>query len=298
MPKGRSYSISRILSLRNQLLRSPALTDRLNKIITSKEWCNLVDIFDVEFQQRVPYSVLQESLQHLCNTKLTAELLKQTAWRLAGNFKKLTAGTAVYPWKFQKYDEWVPVQVISVYPEKKFDKFVYKLSCRILAGSPCPLISPVFWDWRRCSFRSQLFGFSKPWGKMPFQHPVELTNCRMTMLVSAAKSGDKPYLDKGCENESTSIVAYNKKLLKCRARLGGFVCPENFSHACFSCPIGYDRCIAGTHPDTYITRFCDICRRDSLFDPAYSLKFCVSCGQRQFSKSTAGDSNVVCASKI
>lgn len=265
--------ITRVLTTRDRIVDK--LADHVGIHQVGDDFNKLVDDLYLAITKTIDRSVLQESVSHLINQELSPKLLQDTAWRLSANLKLLEQNKVVYPWKGQSEKEWMPVQVLSVDKTKTMNNEIgYKLKLRFLSGPACPLIIYKTWTAKMCSYFASKIGFSPSWKNSPYRDGKELTSMRFLVEVDPKLCRDR---QPGFENFDAppSLQRWNKDILKARSHVDP-PCPFDFLHFCYQCPVGYDKCKAGTHPKTYEAKFCAICNADTWHDPA-QFDICVSC---------------------
>jgi len=228
------------------------------------------------------------SLRHLAGVRLDRNLLRTEAWKIAGNVRCLKAGNPVLPWRVQRFQEWVPLQVADCKlmrtPKRK--KLGVLFTFRVLAGRPCTELFDAFWSQRFCKFFAGHAGFGSPWSDLRYERMEEFVRLRMYgLLIPADDDVENGFDGRELRVDQYFVNAYclkfNKGLLKKRAR-HGFKCPENFQHKCHQCPVGYDRCVASVHPRTYEIHECDVCGERRHFDPMWvALGICVDCQRKR-----------------
>jgi hypothetical protein len=243
------YSLERITALRKRLTDDD-LVDFVGYSPTGDTFNDLT--VRTAAALGVSVSVIRESISHLAGQCLTAKLLDDTAWRLAGNAPRLRRGIAVPPWTVQRAPEWVPIQVLEyTYHRTQRGAHGGLFRLRIMAGTPCPLIVTAFWPSQLCWMLARRAGYNAR-RDLPYSHPSEMVNMRLMALVTAEHSRGKPGFAKyGCTDQ---LRRWNNVVIKHRFRLEGteeWPCPEGFDHQCYECPIGYDRCPAATHRNTF-----------------------------------------------
>jgi len=279
MDKMPRYNIPAILRLRDKLY------DTLNEFVAAEligeTFARFVNSAVEVLPKNIPHETVFTSLLSLTGSEVTLTLAMEVAWRLAGNLRKLKAGIAVPQWTRQTATEWVPVQILEMVPGENYRKERgYHAHMRVLAGSPCPMRISKFWSQRYCSWMARNFGFSRPHRKtkglcIAYHHGSEFTNLRLMVLLDPQLTKDgKPGFD------TTSITSgmknWNSTIMKARAHVSP-PCPEKYEHPCHMCYIGYDRCLAGTHPRTWEARYCTGCNQDAWFDPKADTPVCITC---------------------
>lgn len=238
---------------------------------------------------KVHYPTLEDSLRCLLDQRLTRELARETAHRIAGNVQRLRERRPVPPWVAQHDHEWVPVQVLAARPlrQERSRKMGSVLTMKILAGTPCPLTVTEWWSLRRCRLFSKDFGFSSQRNResaasrRPFSAPEQLVQMRMYRLVDPALSREVPALTDVAFVDS--MRDWNRAVLRRRFR-EGFDCPLGMprSFSCHRCHLGYAAenkrsCPAATHRLTYRRRVCEGCGESAYHDKEIPYRGCVNC---------------------
>jgi len=264
-----------------------ALIDYEGEVLTAGCFGQFVQAVYLLLPAVKSYAAVFDSLEHLVGQRATSELLEESIWRLVGNLIRLQNGDSVFAWSSQVEDELVPFQILSVEHRitEKRRKRGGQFYCRALAGSPCPLVIPIFWTLKFCSWASQQMGFSAPWRKHPFRDVFELVNMRFHGLVLAEKSKEQPVFEEIVLMRGDTV--WNKRLLIMRSRTGRFRCPHKFpdDHPCHLCFVGLEQCPAAVHEQTYYKAKCRVCKLDTWFDPAHpSWDCCIDCHIKELLK--------------
>lgn len=232
---------------------------------------------------KAPYRAVEDSCRLLAGCRLTSALLREFAWRMAGNASLLARGVPVRPWGGQLASEWVPLQVLQALPSRNNrGAFGCEFLLQVMAGTPCPLRFTKFWTRGQYSYLARLVGFVRPrfeQRNLPFEHASQFVGLRFCGLFSpdTCKYG----LDFRQTGVPGTHKHWNQQLLRQRYRID-YVCPQGFTHACHRCPVGYDTCPTATHPRTYYAAACDSCyAADAVFDPAVSSQLCLACAAKQ-----------------
>lgn len=221
-----------------------------------------------------------ESLRGLSGQEFTSELMFDTAWRIAGNVEQLRNGVVVPPWNGQRELEWAPLQCLSARTAKnRWGETGSELTWRVLAGSACPLKLVKWWSAKTMRYLAPRLGFTKKYGKRPFQHPTQFAQLRMYALLAPELSSARSpgFLEVKLPGK---FAEYNRKLIGGRYRLG-FACPHKYTHPCHVCSVGYDQCPVATHPKTHYMDFCAQCGQEAHFDPDLSCEACIRCTTRE-----------------
>lgn len=226
--------------------------------------------------------IVEESLTPLLGTAPTPETWKETAHRLAGNAVRLRNHRVVLPWNLQRFDEWVPAQIMRMrYERGGRGKMGVTFTFKILAGTPCPKLIFQFWSLKKCRYLSTRFGFERWRGREPPKHfyesPKQFVTLRALLLIDSGLSEREPY---ATEIEfPPSLEDWNKRQIHRRTRLD-FKCPQDYPRTlkCHDCPIGYQNCPAGTHPQDYSIEPCPRCgEQEAFFDADLPDTMCLDC---------------------
>lgn len=237
--------ISRIVSLRNTLVQTK-LFSFLGETATGEVFEDLVTVFHRELKN-VPRSVVYQSLLDLPGKLLTYELLRDTAWRLAGNITTLRKGQPAPLCSAPPAAGWAPLHVLRC---KQHTNDRGKLGAifwlRVLAGPLCPQIVRDFWSQSFVILVARRIGFTRAKGLHPFHHVCELVNLR---LAAKLAPGGRLFVEVG---GASPLRAWNRKILQMRARKG-WTCPYEFEHECWQCPMGLKECPAAVHYANQLT---------------------------------------------
>lgn len=204
---------------------------------------------------KVTDSVILESIRTVAGQRMTQQLALKTAWRLAGNVKRLRAGRFVPPWVHQYEPEVVPVQAISCeFQRTKRQRPMFVFQLRVMAGTPAPMLLSAWWSRSFCYILARRIGYTSRRGSFPFSDPRELVNMRLLVLLDPSKTRDgRPgFCEVRC---SAGLKRWNRSIIEKRFRRQGhnhWPCPYGFDHYCYQCPIGYVDCEAATHRLTTI----------------------------------------------
>lgn len=268
-----SISVPSVIAARDKICAG--LVDHVGTQPIGAEFDRFVEDLTGLLPANISQAIVYESLAHLLGQELLPALIRENAWRLAGNIQKLKEAQVIYPWQGQGEPEWVPVQVMEADYTKTWkgeSAFQYKL--KILAGSSCPLFTFKTWTIKACSYIARSIGFSAPWKEFAFHDGHELVSMRFLAEIEAKYCKDnRPGFEK--INCPDSLERWNKEILKARAHIEP-PCPYGFTHYCFKCPVGYDQCKAGVHPKTYELKMCSICDDETNHDPGRGMT-CVQC---------------------
>jgi len=222
-------------------------------------------------------SAIFDSVRLLAGTQLTYRVIKEFSWRMAGNVDRLNVGITVLPWTQQTEDEIVPVLIENIQHARRRQDFGFTLSCRVLAGTPCPMLFTQFFSANSCRAIARVIGFSNN-SSGPHQYSglgLHFHNLMFFAHIDAAESRSQPVFHK--VSVSSGMLRQNKLLLDVRCR--NKPCPQNFSHPCANCHVGYTDCRYGVHRTTYVARYCRNCDSESYFDPEHPNIVCMKCAK-------------------
>lgn len=237
----------------------------------------------------ISYATLEESVQGLAGNLLTVPRLTDLVQRLTGNLYRLQAGRAVPPWSpAAQRTEWVPVQIMGAkWARNSKQRLGVRLTCKVLAGGPCPGFCHRWWSLQQCRYVARDLGFSRPpspksWIpiRYPYTTPEELVTMRCYVLVEPRLcSGDGPGFRHIQVTPDTR--RWNREQLQYRARRDeAHACPQEQPDGlpCWRCPFGFVTCRAATHRENYRTGLCTSCGdKEADFDPSWSTTLCVAC---------------------
>lgn len=268
------YNLSLVFELRQKLADN--LIIFIGTSLADVEYERFIEEVLKLLPPKINYSVLYESCSEIMNTYISKQLLYNLSWKLAGNIDSLKKGIIVKPWSYQtNQTEWVPAQVLASNKTRNLkNELVYNFKLRILAGTSCSMFVSKLWSIKECKYISSKIGFSAPWGNYPYRDASELINMRFLIEIEQklCRTNEPNFKHIAC---TSGLSNWNKSLLKARAHLEP-ACPKNFIHHCYQCPIGYDQCLAGTHPRSYVVKFCSVCNKDTWHDPGFN-EVCVTC---------------------
>jgi len=271
------FSYQRIRTRRDKLFRT-ALRPYIDRTLTGSTPHDVCKDILAVLPASVSEGAVFESVRVLAGKRLSRKDAAELAWRLAGNVDKLQAGTPVLPWTRQIEDELVPVCLEEMRPAKKKNIPGYLFHCRALAGTPCPMLFTQFISANSCRGISGTLGFSKPWGPYPCRTPMHFVNLLFYAHIEAERSKTQPSFIK--VSTSSSMLRENREKIEIRCRTKP--CPQQFTHACDFCWVGYDNCEAAVHPLTYVARDCPTCNATGWFNPGEASLMCQQCRHRTF----------------
>jgi hypothetical protein len=243
----------------------------------------VADLFSA-FPAVIHYDVFFTSIMDLVGKKLTRDLIRDTAWRLAGNMHKLRRGIPCPPFVRQTELEWCPVTIVRSTVGRAYDgKLGHFYEYRVMAGQAASLKFTTFWSVKYTRFVARSVGFRRT-KKVRYKlvDGAEMVRMRLYLLFDPKLSKeDRPtayhfYVP-------ASVKKFNQELLKRRYRL--IPCPLGFLRmemACQHCPSGYDKCPAGCHPKTFVAKPCPRCnKQETWFDPLGRGVICVDCEDQE-----------------
>jgi hypothetical protein len=233
--------------------------------------------------------VADASARLLRDRELTLPALRTFSWRVAANLAQLQAGVALGPGLVPRYPEWCPVQILSATEMiTRSGRAGCAYQVRFLSGTPASATVSKFWLRETLGVLAREAGFTRPRGGLPYAHPAQLVGLRFLGLVTPEESrGGVPGFH--IATASSTLVAFNREILRRRYRRDGRLCPFGLNGgefiSCHVCACGYigkdgvDGCAAATHPRTYESAPCSACgRAEAPFDPAQPQQaVCVNC---------------------
>jgi hypothetical protein len=270
--KVKGFSYRRLVDRRDRVYRH-ALRQYVGSRLVGGVLTDVCDDVYRELPQSASRDALFESIRVLAGMPLTQRAAKELAWRLAGNLDRLNNGERVLPWTRQIADETVPVRVERIQSEKRRNEPGYILSLRVLAGSPCPLVFPVFFTRRSCATISKTLGFSAPWGNYPYSTALHYVGLLFFVDIEAAKSHENIFV--ASVSNTDSLVNENRSKIEVRTRARP--CPRGYQHECTKCWLGYNECPAAIWPQTLVQRECTQCQKEEFFEHDDQGTVCLNC---------------------
>lgn len=269
-----------------KLLREAIALEFENTAPTGDAFDRLVDLVVEVIGDKVYRPAVVDSLRHLAGTHLDARLIDETAWRMAGNVKRLGQRKPVPPWHGQRLAEWAPAQITSCRRARNGRGVMgARLTVRMLAGTACGLHASRWWSLKMCRFVSADMGWTRQRqgdhvpARFLYSVPEQLVGLRTYVLLTPDLSGREPGFKITAPHPS--VRRWNRYVIQARTRsLRGFRCrlklPDDYP--CHKCPIGFENCTAGTHRKDYKTAPCAGCgRNDAWHDPESAADVCVDC---------------------
>jgi len=270
------FDANRILRLRDRLV-DEVFYERYGTELCGEQLIAVADHAQQLLGPQVRSSVVYESLRPLAGVVLTEKTCDDRSWRLAGNQHRLRDGLVAPPWSTQNEDEWVLLQVLrGALSRNRRGDVGLRFDFRVLAGSPCPMVLTKFWSNAQCMFVAREVGFSRFQGKYTYSQGDQLVSLRLLGRLEAERSRERPFFHEVAA--SAGCLRWNRELLKLRFRY--IPCPNNWTHECHECVVGYESCDGATHPRNYEWRHCTHCNKENYFDPDLSTVSCVDCDRR------------------
>ena len=154
------------------------------------------------------------------------------------------------------------------------------VAARVVAGSYAPGVLELFWTRKFAAFAARQIGFTR---RGPaYDDGTQLYGLRLAAYVEPSRDGT-PRISRGGLACPAGLLAYNRKLIRKRARLDGFRCPFGYVFDCHRCVKGGNECEAATRRTTLALIDCTKCRKSGTLadpDPAYGGQgVCVHCRQ-------------------
>ena len=303
-PKPPVFNVPRILKVFGKLKTEMAIYQ--GRTLIGDEFKDFLNNVYLTLGFKGPFQSCYESLSHLAGIRLTKDICREVTWRLAGNLDVLKAGNAVMPWGAQTELEWVPVQILSVYPGTRTKNLVKgetrntpgaQLNMIVLGGSPAGKVITRFYpSTYLLSGRVKVnFGFEKydkaifrrdtsPRKSYPLRDLLEYTRARFYGMVDPELSQHGPMFEKiKC---GPGFLKHNRSLAQRRQRTD-YVCPMAYdvqTKPCYLCEKGYsgpNSCEIACHPVDYAVQECVKCKqKDQYIDLQRSNDMCVACKNR------------------
>lgn len=297
------YNIPKILATRERLLNEVFLP-YYSLVCENEDFEDFVQQVSKALPG-LPLETLRSTMQNVAGTELVNDPMEDLAWRLAGNMHHIRRGQAIPPWSRQLFDEWVPIQIMSIDKirikkkagpgQANYDpEYLRRLEKRqqenkgalqtdagifnflVLGGLPAGHTFSRLFAAKYCFHIRDVFGFAKwdverftdqelPKRFYPMRDILELTRLRFLGLITPEVCRNGLSFDQLACPPSCQV--WNKQQMK-RRRRQDYACPMGYSletHPCFQCEVGYDQCKAGCHPTTYVKGQCPKCRREDAY---------------------------------
>ncbi len=193
---------------------------------------------------------LEETLTRrlITGSPLKPDRISDVAALIGGNVPALKAGRVLNLWRAQTSDEWVLLTVLEAFGGHGRGRLGATLKLSVLTGSPAGKTFNQFFTSGFLNKIAIAIGVLSRRDDRPV-HPREMVKMKLLGLLEVgdalkmAEYGDKPVL-----------TAMNKALA--RQRGAARVCPHQYKHACWRCPVGYLDCLMGTQRNTQEWRAC------------------------------------------
>jgi hypothetical protein len=277
------------LARRDKIIQAIAETYPTGAVCQGAAFRELVDLILAQLPKGIPLDVLTDSVRNLAGTPLTDDIVRATAWRLAGNVDYLKNRSVVPPWSRQSFRESVPAQILQLTKAMTGrGKHGYQVALSVLGGTPCPATILQFWSNTFCNYLAKVvFGFAK-WSPRPgsglhynvYSHPLELVTLRCRVIIDPQHCrGGQP----GFEKIQPGFSEWNRQQMRRRVRdTPEYICPAGhpMDVPCFTCARGWMSCRAACHKFDYELRSCPQCKQPSVpFDPWLGGKVCLRCAE-------------------
>lgn len=268
------------------------LSEFSGKIVRGESFARLVQlVIECLPGPKYHWDTVEDSLRHLADIHLTPELLADTAWRMAGNHKRLRERRAVPPWAVQRVPEWVPMMCTKAVVEKRGIKMGAVFTWRIMAGTSCPRYTDRWWSFKQCrAMMAEQLGFSRRLRgregelRYPYNDPAQFVTLRAYGLIDPKMSGADPVFSSVAF--PPSMADWNREQIRHRFRKDpGYTCPRGYPRElpCHRCEAGFQgkaACRAGCHRSEWVEKPCPKCERNNWFDPDSVSEYCVDCTRK------------------
>lgn len=282
-----SYSHEKVQNLR-RALREALAFEFLDKIPRRESFSRFLDLVREILPGEVDAQVLEDSLKHVAGTRTDAKALDDVSWRMAGNYKRLLHRKAVPPWHVQTIPEWVPAVITGCRRGRNSREAMgATFEFRIVAGTSCGRLTHRWWSEKFCRFVSSEFGYTAARGRrqirFPYSVPEQLVGTRLHLLVHPERCGVEPGFTE--IRIPDTAKKWNTELVRSRFRVQpGFACLMEArvdQLPCHNCPVGFQKCQAGTHRLDWVRMECSGCKiADAFFDPSLPSALCVDCTRK------------------
>lgn len=275
------YDLARVIELRDRIFEASQI--HVGTVLLGEyheDWLAMVHsaISDV------PLKALQLSTRSFLGRMLTDERLREFAWLVAGNLKRLRDGHPVVAWGMQAEEEWMPLYVVRASQGRnRRDEPGHWLTFRFMAGSACPTKVRRFWSRAQARFIATLMGFNAR-RKRHFNGAEHFVGMLLYGLVEPRLSEDRPGFHQ--IRVPDTMLRHNVALIDGRREKPCPAAPFHYLHGCDVCTIGYDRCPLAMHPRTYVRGKCADCGEpEAVIDPDRPER-CVACDHKRDTRSS------------
>ena len=210
------------------------------------------------------HAVSFDSARHYAGRAITIDLIQEFSWLLAANAGSLRKGVPLRPYSGPFAASWHPAVVEAFAELRGRSCFWWRIMCGPFAGQA----ASVTWNLEALRIAARIVGYS--WKLAPkydayrLHQPGEMVGMQAFILVESTQALEPPRIKLvRCPDQAK---AANRKLMMQRTRRR-FVCPFNYRHPCFACPIGQDKCSASVHLKTYQEGACPSCSQSCWQDP-------------------------------
>lgn len=267
------YDLSKALELRDQLTCS--FKSLANRVVDSSVLDELVENSLLHLPKRTPRFAVRDYLRTFMGRTISAADLRQAAWQLAGNASTIADGcsiASVTPTTISGIG-WVPVEILRMWPIKRGKIVLYELRVVALAGAASGMELDTYWPQKFVPVVALNIGFTPKFNKRPLHDPAELVGLWFYTKFKPNKMGDGVTIE-GIKC-STVCQSHNREIIDLRKRITD--CPSRFTHPCYRCAVGRDRCIAATHQLSLRLDTCSFCNQRTAIDPECSTTVCIKC---------------------
>ena len=274
--------VANVTTRRNRMVTAGGvILKRNNYKVEAVTALELTDIVIKLLPKGCKYDVIYKSIISFVGHNMTIDQLKQWCWTLAGNVKLLRQGKSPYPAKIPSD----PVSVVIQFTASKkltsqTGEVGVKYRAKILVGPGCSTDIEFKWSERLVRYfasHPKGLGFSPPSKKgRVYQHSSTLVGMRCVVDLFNGSDGKLHVTKPRCTG---SLRKYNQNLTEMRWR-SNFNCPFNYSHPCHNCYRGQESCPASCKPKDLESKYCYLCKQNSMFDPAWLTLVCMKCSSK------------------
>lgn len=273
------------------------LSNFIGQVLVDVTFHSFIDRLHALLPANILRNTVVNSNKSLVAKTLTVSLLQDTCWRMAGNIESLLYQKAVPVWMSQAQPEWVAASIIRTRLVKIRNQAATCFTFRILSGTPTTLTLTQTWSNKKSHYLAKFrdeqnhgFGFGtsrtnsrgEQTGRLLFVDTRQFFGLQCLLLIDPELSKDSPVASEVGHTGAT--MGHNQRLLKGRDRLESD-CIKKLpgNPECFCCPIGVDKCIYGTHPQTYTVAVCSLCGQKGFVDSA-DIEYkglCIQCARKE-----------------
>jgi len=214
---------------------------------------------------------IRETLMEFADASITDRVLDRIAIKLAGGYSLLKRGRPIRHIQKLTKQLWAPLEILELrfgYVDRK-NRLRLDMTAIVVAGE---LVGREILQALPSRFVTTTFAHALGWPRFGRPRHNSLVRTWFCGLLMQHERRGTQIAEFRCLPHQQK---YNRKLKKQREE----PCLMGYRQQCATCPIGYSRCVRGTHRYTWIVRACPRCHVDrAMFDPEdVNARYCIAC---------------------